>query len=334
MPAHGYKERDFLSWVADGHHSRAAEWLVQRYADEVMGMCMAVVRDRPTAEDLVQDVFSRAFVGLSGFRAEASARTWLLTITRNRCFDHLRHRRRQPWGIADPDAAVDPDAVPEEVPLPAELLTRRADVETALDQLAEGDRALIVLRFRSGLDYAELALAFGIKAGTARMRVSRALQKMRRALEEREVRERARTQELAALRREAPPEVSDDLEQGGLAEQEEVEQIFEEEFEELASEELADDELDEADAPDEEPIAPEPLAERRAPMRRAPAPAPAPGPVAPAPAPAPRRPGGPPPPQAAMGPDPAQPLGDYFAATLGALSSTLRARLVTRARQL
>ncbi|HTM22746.1 MAG TPA: sigma-70 family RNA polymerase sigma factor, partial [Kofleriaceae bacterium] len=55
-------------------------------------------------------------------------------------------------------------------------------VEAALAALAEGDRALIVLRFRHGLDYAELAAAFGLREGTVRMRLSRALRRMRDAL--------------------------------------------------------------------------------------------------------------------------------------------------------
>jgi RNA polymerase sigma-70 factor (ECF subfamily) len=180
-------ESEFRSWVAGGEHRRAAEWLVLRYADEVMGLCTAMVRDRSAAEDLVQDVFDRAFTGLAGFRAEASSRTWLLKIARNRCIDHLRVRQREPWDTGDPDAKVEPDALPDEEPLPPDLLSRRDAVEAALGQLAEGDRALIVLRFRNGLDYRELAMAFGLKEGAVRMRVSRALGRMRRALELREV---------------------------------------------------------------------------------------------------------------------------------------------------
>lgn len=53
----------------------------------------------------------------------------------------------------------------------------------ALDVLAEGDRALIVLRFKNGLEYDELATAFGLREGTVRMRVSRALARMRHVLE-------------------------------------------------------------------------------------------------------------------------------------------------------
>jgi len=342
-------EHEFQAWVAGGEHRRAAEWLVLRYADEVMGMCMAMVRDRSTAEDLVQDVFSRAFVGLGGYRAEASSRTWLLKITRNRCFDHLRQKQRRPWGAADPDAALDPDAIPDEVPLPAELLSRRADVEAALDDLAEGDRALIVLRFRNGLDYSELALAFGLKPGTVRMRVSRALSRMRRALERREERMEPPEPDFAAPQAEALPEPSDDLELEDLEAlaPEEEDGAEAEDFDELAFVEAGEEEF-EPEPPAQAP-APAPRrapALRRPPASRAPAPPPPP-PPGPAPA-APRlaardraatapmapayvdalR-------QASAVPPPAHAdaLGAYLVATLEAPSGALQARLLADARQ-
>lgn len=173
-------ETEFRAWIGAGDLRRAGEWLVHSYADDVLGLCGAMVRDRHAAEDLAQDVFGRAFAGLGDFRAEASPRTWLLRIARNRCIDHLRARNRDPWGGGGDDS--DPDVHPDHAPLPPDLLLRRADVEGALGHLTEGERALVVLRFKNGLDYGELAHAFGLREGAVRMRVSRALAKMRDAL--------------------------------------------------------------------------------------------------------------------------------------------------------
>ncbi len=74
----------------------------------------------------------------------------------------------------------------DEAPLPAELLSRRVDVNAALNELGENERALVVLRYRHGLDYSELASVFGLKEGTVRMRLSRALGRMRSALDQRD----------------------------------------------------------------------------------------------------------------------------------------------------
>lgn len=179
------EEARFNAWIQAGELRPAAQWLVQRYADEVIGLCTAMVRDRTLAEDLAQDAFGRAFTGLASFRGEASSRTWLLRIVKNRCIDQLRAARRDPWA-GQGGEGEDPDAQPDEAPLPCDLLDRRDEVQAALSELNEGERALVVLRFRNGLDYSELAMAFGLREGAVRMRVSRALARLRAALEQRD----------------------------------------------------------------------------------------------------------------------------------------------------
>lgn len=176
--------RELSALVALGDLRRAGEWLVARHAREVLALCRSMVRERALAEDLAQDVFAQAFSSLRSYRAEAAPRTWLLTIAKNRCIDHLRRRDHEPW--EDTDEAVELDGFADDAPLPAELLSRRSALGDALDQLAEGERALIVLRFRHGLEYPELASVFGLREGTVRMRLSRALAKMRERLEQRE----------------------------------------------------------------------------------------------------------------------------------------------------
>ncbi|MEM9193262.1 MAG: RNA polymerase sigma factor [Myxococcota bacterium] len=177
---------DFQAALSRNDFQSAGSWLVQTYAGEVLGLCGAMVRDRAEAEDLAQDVFGKAFAGLDRFRGEASPRTWLLKIARNRCVDHLRAQNRAPWGPSSPFEA-EPDEHPDETALPSDLISRRSEVQDALSQLAEAERALVVLRYRHGFEYPELAETFGLKEGTVRMRLSRALRRMRRALEKTEV---------------------------------------------------------------------------------------------------------------------------------------------------
>ncbi|HJL01824.1 MAG TPA: sigma-70 family RNA polymerase sigma factor [Polyangiaceae bacterium LLY-WYZ-15_(1-7)] len=175
-----HPDAPLLRALREGDVRAAAEGLVRRYADEVHALCRAMVRDATAAEDLAQDVFGRAFAALPAFRAEASLRTWILRIARNRCVDHLRARQREPWG---PGAEEEPDAQPAAEPSVAQLLVHREQLRAGLDALSEGERALVVLRFGHELGYPELADAFGLKEGAVRMRVSRAVAKMRAVLE-------------------------------------------------------------------------------------------------------------------------------------------------------
>ncbi len=165
--------------IARGDRKRAASLLVRDHAPAVFALCRAMVRDPRLAEDLSQDAFARAFGALDGFRGEASPRTWLLKIARNRCLDHLDRARRAPWaGGIDPE----PDDHAADEPPPYDLLSRREDAERAMAALGESERALVVLHFGHGVGYPELADSFGLRAGTVRMRISRALARMRAAL--------------------------------------------------------------------------------------------------------------------------------------------------------
>jgi RNA polymerase sigma-70 factor (ECF subfamily) len=181
-------QSDVQRWIEAGELRRAASSLVVAYGSDVLATCIAMVRDRAAAEDVTQEVFGEALRALATFRGDSSPRTWLLSIARNRCIDWLRARKREPWGGPLDEHAGDPDAHSDEGAFGTEWFADRSVVMHALEALPEGDRALVVLRFKNGLEYGELASAFGLREGTVRMRVSRALARMRAVLESDEVR--------------------------------------------------------------------------------------------------------------------------------------------------
>src|SRR6186713_3237593 len=97
MTATAATHAELAHLIARGDRKHAASLLVRDHAPAVFALCRAMVRDPRLAEDLSQDAFARAFGALDGFRGEASPRTWLLKIARNRCLDHLDRERRAPW---------------------------------------------------------------------------------------------------------------------------------------------------------------------------------------------------------------------------------------------
>jgi RNA polymerase sigma-70 factor (ECF subfamily) len=121
----------------------------------------AHLSDRASADDLTQEVYARAIPALRRFRAQASARTWLLTIARRTVADHIRRqqrRRRLDVAAAAPSAAGD-----EQVALRA-----------VIGQLEDERRAAFVLTQLLGLSYAEAAQVCRCPVGTIRSRVARA----------------------------------------------------------------------------------------------------------------------------------------------------------------
>jgi RNA polymerase sigma-70 factor (ECF subfamily) len=123
---------------------------------------------RDEADDLTQETYVRAWRALPQFRAEASARTWLLCIARRVAADRIRANRRRPVAAHDPAAS--------EGAQPAEH--GAVEVRMLMDGL-DGDRRLAMyLTQELGLSYAEAAEVCGCPIGTIRSRVARAREEL------------------------------------------------------------------------------------------------------------------------------------------------------------
>jgi RNA polymerase sigma-70 factor (ECF subfamily) len=152
--------------VAAGRGDRAAlEAFVRRTQGEVWRLC-AALSDRGSADDLTQETYLRAIGALPAFRADASARTWLLSIARRTCADEVRRRTRTRALLG---------RVRAEAPAPAVAgPAGRIELDLLVAGLDPGRREAFVLTQVLGLDYAEAAEVCGCPIGTIRSRVARA----------------------------------------------------------------------------------------------------------------------------------------------------------------
>jgi RNA polymerase sigma-70 factor, ECF subfamily len=125
-------------------------------------------------DDLTQETLVRALRGLRHFRAESSARTWLLAIARRVCADSIRAARRR--SRAHERAAAEPDDA-----IVADDTTGSA-VRQLVAALDDHRREAFVLTQVLGLSYAEAAEVCRCPVGTIRSRVARARDDLVRAL--------------------------------------------------------------------------------------------------------------------------------------------------------
>jgi RNA polymerase sigma-70 factor (ECF subfamily) len=136
---------------------------------DVWRLC-AHLSDRQAAEDLTQETYLRALPALRGFEGRSSLRTWLLSIARRVCADHLRARKRRPLVLVGEDAELADlarDGHHDEV-------GGTVAAQDVLDRLDPGRREAFVLTQLIGLPYAEAAEVVGCPVGTIRSRVARA----------------------------------------------------------------------------------------------------------------------------------------------------------------
>ena len=153
--------------------------LVEQYQTAVLRVCYLYLCDRSQAEDAVQETFLKVYRNLESFRGESSEKTWIMKIAVRVCYDmnhsgwyRLINRR------------VTPEMLPEaSVPFEEkdDALTR------AVIRLPIRLREVILLYYYQGLKVNEVAEALGISQPSVSQRLKRGRDRLKDALEGREL---------------------------------------------------------------------------------------------------------------------------------------------------
>ena len=159
------------------HAARFEKWL-QDHGPAVRGFLVASLRQRDLAEDLLQDVFCRAWEARSRFQEGHSDRAFLLTIADRLVIDHYRRTRQETALDLDGGtyAPVSREAEPVERLLKSEAEQQVAD---ALEALSAPQRRVLLLRYYGDLPFAEIASTTGWPLGTVLSHARRGLLMLR-----------------------------------------------------------------------------------------------------------------------------------------------------------
>jgi RNA polymerase sigma-70 factor (ECF subfamily) len=131
----------------------------------------ALVGDRATADDLVQDTLERAWAKLHLYRRGTDLRAWLFTVMHNVHVNRVRASR-----VTDPLEDEMPELA-QRAPQGDALLVR--DLDRAIARLPAEQRAVLLLVTLEEMSYESVARTLGIPIGTVMSRLSRAREKLR-----------------------------------------------------------------------------------------------------------------------------------------------------------
>lgn len=176
---------DRLVKRAQGGDRAAFDDLVRRYRARIYALSLHLTGSRSEADDITQDVFTRAYQQLHTFAGRSEFFTWLYRIAVNRSLNARRDTaRRRTSGLDDPrvQAAVAVDAYGDPRRA-AELRQTYARLVTALDRLSPTLRSTVVLVSLQGLSHDEAAAVLGCPAGTVAWRIHEARNQLRASLE-------------------------------------------------------------------------------------------------------------------------------------------------------
>jgi len=171
--------------VGNLHDERAFNELFQRFSGKTFALGMKYMRNEQLARDLVQEAMLAIWQKAPLYNLDkGSAQTWIFTLVRNRCFDMLRKRKRQPDTIAADDIWPLEDAVEF-----SENPEQRQDAEIGMRQMERHYRELPELQreaieeiFFNDLTHQEAAIKLEIPLGTLKSRLRLGLIRLRQLI--------------------------------------------------------------------------------------------------------------------------------------------------------
>jgi RNA polymerase sigma-70 factor (ECF subfamily) len=174
------EDREIVARVRAGDQE-AYRLLVRRYQDMLFRHALRMTSEHDVAADLVQASFVKAYTNLANCRDPERFGAWLYRILANACKDHLKSKRRRDVSLEDQtnlaDAAVSPASALERSEL-------RAVLNSAIGKLPESLREAFVLKHVEGRSYEEIAELLDTSVPALKMRVHRAREALKDALEQ------------------------------------------------------------------------------------------------------------------------------------------------------
>jgi RNA polymerase sigma-70 factor (ECF subfamily) len=192
-PTCGNADKDglatLLADVASGDKSAFAK-LYGLTSRKLFGVALRIMRDRPVAEEIVQEVYFRIWRNASSFDAKlASPIAWMASIARHCAIDTLRKHKLETMEFGDESARVAADTADPADEI--DMAERRAIAFAAIRKMDPAKRDLILLAYFREQSRDRLARAHGVPTGTIKTNLRRSLIELRRSMQHEAERMRA-----------------------------------------------------------------------------------------------------------------------------------------------
>jgi len=150
------------------------ELLVSRYNDKIKRYGRKFLAGYEDIEDIVQQVFLKAYINIQSFDSSKKFSSWLYRIAHNEFINAIKKKKREPLPFFDPDS-IFPHPLSKE---PADRSAQEKEVfdmaDKCLDKLKPGYREVIILYYFQELSYKEIADILHIPVSTVGVKIKRA----------------------------------------------------------------------------------------------------------------------------------------------------------------
>ena len=176
---------------AQSGDATAFDDLVVKYTPRLYGLVYNMTSNHEDTNDLLQDVFSKAYKSIRGFRGKSSFYTWIHSIAVNMTLNFLKKRgRRFQLSLDDVDASIQNDKefieqTATSTPVrEVDLTELQRRLNEAMQKLSDEHRAVVTMFHIQGMPHAEISKILNVSEGTVRSRLFYANRQLQNYLEE------------------------------------------------------------------------------------------------------------------------------------------------------
>ncbi len=169
----------------------AFDQLVIKYSPRIYGLVYNMTSNHEDTNDLLQDIFAKAYKAIRGFRGKSSFYTWIHSIAVNMTLNFLKKRgRRYHLSLDDVDASIQNDKEFLELTATsspvreADLSELQRRLNEAMMKLSDEHRAVVTMFHIQGMPHAEISKILKVSEGTVRSRLFYANRQLQNYLDE------------------------------------------------------------------------------------------------------------------------------------------------------
>jgi RNA polymerase sigma factor (sigma-70 family) len=156
--------------VNEGQH-QFFNLLYKKYQAKVLDKCFSLIKDRNLAQEFTEDIFSKVFEKLPGFKFNSAFSSWLYSITYNYCIDYLREKKKlhyPEWNSQNEMPEIIDDSN-EETPI-----INYDDLMKIMELIHPEEKALLLMKYYDDLSMKQIAESLRVSEDAAKMRIKRA----------------------------------------------------------------------------------------------------------------------------------------------------------------
>jgi RNA polymerase sigma-70 factor (ECF subfamily) len=164
-------DEELVQKIVNERETNLFRILFDRYKGKVLDKCYSLLHNRESAAEFTEDILSKAYEKLPGFKGNSSFSSWLYSITYNHCIDYLREKKKLHYPEWNSRNEIPEIADDLEEDLSEMHYSRLMNI---LEILHEEEKAMILMKYKDEMPVKDIAAALRLSEGAVKMRIKRA----------------------------------------------------------------------------------------------------------------------------------------------------------------